>query len=128
MKRIIVCGCRDWDDMNSVVFELSLTMAGIFFEHEIAQVCIVDGGATGADCMAKNAAYQLGCRSETHPADWKAHGKAAGPRRNDKMAKLGADICIAFWDGKSRGTLNMIQTAVTYGIPVRIVPKKVPSA
>ena len=60
---------------------------------------------------------------EEHPADWKRHGKAAGMRRNAEMASLGADMCVAFWDGKSRGTLHCLTCCVELGIPVRIVPK-----
>ena len=39
--------------------------------------------------------------------DWNKHGKAAGPIRNRQMAEY-ADCLIAVWDGKSRGTKNMI--------------------
>ena len=38
-------------------------------------------------------------------------------RRNLDMASLGADLCIAFGDGK--GTRNMIACAESCGIPVR---------
>lgn len=41
------------------------------------------------------------------PADWNTHGKAAGPIRNKQMAEYG-EALIAFWDGKSRGTKNMM--------------------
>ena len=44
----------------------------------------------------------------------------AGPLRNEKMARV-ADALIAFWDGKSRGTKNMIDLANMKGISVRIV-------
>ena len=63
---------------------------------------------------------------ERHPADWDRHGKGAGPIRNRAMAKSGADRCLAFWDGESRGTLDMITVATKHGIPVRIVPKAKP--
>lgn len=41
-------------------------------------------------------------------ADWKKHGKAAGPIRNEEMAKY-ADAAIIIWDGESKGTLNTIE-------------------
>lgn len=54
------------------------------------------------------------------PADWNKHGKAAGPILNAEMAEV-ADALIAFWDGKSRGTANMIQLAKDKGLKVAIV-------
>jgi hypothetical protein len=38
------------------------------------------------------------------------YGKSAGPIRNRAMAEY-AGALIAIWDGSSRGTLNMIETA-----------------
>jgi hypothetical protein len=37
------------------------------------------------------------------------------------MAKAGADLCIAFWDGKSKGTQHMTTVAQECGIPVEII-------
>jgi hypothetical protein len=37
------------------------------------------------------------------------------------MAKLGADLCIAFWDGHSHGTKHMMETAIKHGIPVEVI-------
>lgn len=51
------------------------------------------------------------------PADWEAHGKAAGPRRNRKMAEYAAAV-IALWDGKSRGTRNMLYVAHEHGLEI----------
>jgi hypothetical protein len=52
-------------------------------------------------------------------ADWDKHGKAAGPIRNQQMAQE-ADGLIAFWDGKSRGTKDMIQKALNYGLETHV--------
>lgn len=53
------------------------------------------------------------------PADWDRHGRAAGPIRNCQMAQY-ADALIAIWDGKSRGTKNMIDEMNKCGKPVLI--------
>ena len=46
-------------------------------------------------------------------------GKAAGPIRNEHMAKLGADLAIGFRTaGESRGTDGMAALCKRYGIPV----------
>ena len=60
----------------------------------------------------------MGC--DIHPADWDKHGKAAGPIRNAEMAEV-ADALIAFWDGQSRGTANMISLAKSKGLSVAVV-------
>jgi len=44
-------------------------------------------------------------------------GKAGGPIRNTQMAKY-ADALIAVWDGKSRGTADMVRKAFKYGCHV----------
>lgn len=48
------------------------------------------------------------------------HGKMAGPIRNLEMAKY-ADGLIAFWDGKSRGTRDMITKAKKERLFLRVV-------
>ena len=81
---------------------------------------IVCGEARGADSLGKRLAYEKGWKVLSFPADWDKHGKAAGYKRNDEMAR-NADALIAFWDGKSRGTKHMIDLAKKYGLQTRIV-------
>ena len=38
------------------------------------------------------------------------YGRAAGPLRNEKMVEC-ADLVVAFWDGRSRGTKSLIKYA-----------------
>ena len=54
------------------------------------------------------------------PADWEKYGRSAGPKRNAQMAEI-ANALIAFWDGQSRGTKNMIETAKQKGLIVKVV-------
>ena len=112
--RVIVCGSRGWWDRE--------TIAGTLFDLP-GNTMIVHGAAKGADRMAEQEAQKLGLLVEAHPADWGAHGKQAGLIRNAIMAELGADLCIAFWDGESNGTDHMIREATKRQIPVLIVPK-----
>lgn len=55
------------------------------------------------------------------PADWKQYGKAAGPKRNKAMAQA-VEALIALYDGKSKGTANMIQEARKAGLQVYVKP------
>lgn len=88
---------------------------------------IVHGAARGADRIAGQEAQKAGLRVEEHPANWDLHGKAAGLLRNERMAQLGADLCIAFWDGSSKGTLDMMERAAKYGIPIEVQHKLFPN-
>ena len=71
---------------------------------------IVSGTSKGADQLGEKYAKQKGYKLTKFPADWNKFGKAAGPIRNQQMANY-ANALIAFWDGKSKGTKNMIVRA-----------------
>ena len=49
------------------------------------------------------------------PADWDKFKKAAGYIRNEQMGNY-CDIAIIFWDGSSKGTLNMITCKERAGV------------
>lgn len=76
---------------------------------------------TGADSIARKF-FSFIC--EVYKADWDKHGKAAGPIRNKKMVDDNLeeiDLCVAFWDGKSKGTKNCFKYAERKGIKTRVV-------
>lgn len=119
--RIIVTGCRDWTDEEAVK-NVILTMAAKYVAQGGLRVLVGDC-PTGADhiainyCVTKRIAYMC------FVANWGSEGKRAGPLRNREMVSSGADLCVAFWDGKSRGTLDCLTQSTAAGIPVRIVPR-----
>lgn len=82
---------------------------------------ILTGGAKGADSMAHEIAGELGFMRKVMPADWAQYGKRAGYLRNIAMLDEGPELVIAFWDGKSKGTLHTINEAEKRGIKVEIV-------
>jgi len=73
----------------------------------------------GADKLGEQYAKERGYKIIRFPANWNKYGKAAGPNRNQQMANY-ADALIAFWDGKSRGTLNMIDLAKSRNLKINI--------
>lgn len=111
--RVIVCGSRRWRDRKAIVDRL-FDLPG--------DSTVVHGGAGGADSIAHQEAQKLGLLVEVHRPDYERHPKKAAPLlRNRHMASLGADLCIAFWDGRSNGTRHMVSEAAAYDIPVEIV-------
>lgn len=116
--RVIICGTRRWTDRAMIEERLyDLVMDAPRGE----EITIVHGGARGADRIAHQEAQKAGLLVEEHPAEWERYGKAAGFIRNKEMAELGADLCIAFWDGRSSGTAHMMGEARRAGIPVEVV-------
>lgn len=82
---------------------------------------IISGGAVGADRLGEAWAARHGIPVRRFPADWARYGKGAGPVRNREMA-LAADALVAFWDGRSAGTRNMIELARKQHLQVHVEP------
>lgn len=114
---LIVAGGRDFTDDDLVVREILKLM---WHELKDFQLEIIHGAACGADSCAALAARRIGLVQHPCPADWAEHGRAAGPIRNRKMAKP-ANGLLAFWDGKSKGTEDMISVMRQQGKDVRII-------
>jgi len=90
----------------------------------LSRFVLINGGARGADALAKEwGERKPGVIVDTYYADWKKHGKAAGPIRNAQMLKEGQpNAVVAFPGGK--GTTHMIQIAEKAGVPVLRVTEK----
>lgn len=86
---------------------------------------VVSGAAPGVDTVGAEWARINDIPVREFPADWRGFGRSAGMIRNQQMAEY-ADALIAVWDGKSRGTSNMIDSMrrrrkLVYVITVDIV-------
>ena len=114
--RLIITGSRDWVDRPTIEQQITLATLG----HYPDEVVIVHGNARGADTIAAAIATERGMVSEPHPADWRAHGKAAGPIRNAEMVACGADAALAFPIGPSPGTRGCIDLITAAKIPLVI--------
>ncbi|MDE3095808.1 MAG: DUF2493 domain-containing protein [Chloroflexota bacterium] len=116
--RVLVCGSRAWTEPEPIRRELEALYAAGFEE-------VVHGGAMGADSLAGAIAHELGYSVRCVPADWRRHGRAAGPLRNARMlSEHSPDLVLAFTHdlAKSRGTSDMVRKAREAGVQVRVIP------
>lgn len=124
---VLVCGGRDYQDKQQLAFELSR------IESEAGRVFhgLIHGAAKGADTLAAEwqaSRIKAGRAGEGglpgdlwcagYPADWEAHGRAAGPIRNQAMLDQnpGVELVVAFPGGL--GTADMVRRALKVGIRV----------
>ena len=104
MYKVIIAGSRDFTDHALLCSFADEVLAGA------EDIEIVSGGARGADALGERYAQERGYGLKVFPAEWNKWGRAAGAIRNGQMADY-ADALIAFWDGRSAGTRDMIRKA-----------------
>jgi hypothetical protein len=128
--KLIIAGCRDADIHNDPIAEWEGHKGniGCIIYHVLGdKVQTVEEVVHGDSGIADKSGALWGMLFDKiitpFPADWDLHGKAAGPIRNREMAEY-ADELLALWDGKSRGTKNMIEEMIKAGKPVHIYPIK----
>ena len=130
---IIIAGGRDFDNYELLNQKCSIVINSLIFKDNIN---IVSGKADGTDSLGERFAKENGYNVLEFPAEWdnlnavpciikvkkdgKEYNSLAGTNRNEKMAKIG-NILIAFWDGKSKGTKNMIRLAKKYNLETYII-------
>lgn len=124
MTRLLITGSREHSDPIGVKWAAKFFM-GLTYRNDEPYV-VVHGDCPGeksVDRICSSIAYNMGAPwyPEAHPADWDNYGKKAGPLRNQKMVNLGADWCLAFPDGVSRGTRGCASMAVKAGIPTLVL-------
>lgn len=117
--RLLVCGGRTYADADKVHSVLNS-----YFETHAYKMILIEGGAEGADRLARNWANKLGVPVATVEAQWAwwatfGERKRAGPARNLAMTYLEPHECVAFPGG--RGTKSMVELAVEAGIVVELV-------
>jgi hypothetical protein len=109
--RVLVCGGRKFTD-KALVYR---TLDALAEEHPA--IFVIEGGARGADALARMWRHERLQPGETFHADWKRYGDPAGPIRNRKMLVDGQpDLVLAFPGGD--GTADMIRQAEAFRAPV----------
>ena len=120
--RVIIAGTRDYSDYQLLRDRCDAILSA---KRQDSNIIMVSGTARGADQMGERYARERGFQLRRFPADWEQYGKSAGHIRNAKMAD-NADALIAFWDGESKGTKNMIDNARRKGLAVRVIQYQKP--
>ncbi|MFE1515806.1 SLOG family protein [[Kitasatospora] papulosa] len=122
--RVLITGSRTWDQVETIDDALVDTWHDTTEAHGFnAHLVVVHGACPrGADAHAAYWAARQDPKhvtAEAHPADWEAHGRGAGFRRNADMVRLGAAVCLAFIRDGSRGATHTAALAEKAGIPTR---------
>lgn len=100
--RIAIVGSRGWTDEDTVQRYINTIPDGSV---------VVSGGARGVDSIAEKFARARGLEVVVIKPDW-SKGRGAGMERNGEIVAQ-SDVVVAFWDGKSPGTQNTINRALS---------------
>lgn len=111
MERVAIIGSRKFPQLKAVE---------AFVDGLPAGTVVISGGAVGVDLTAEIAAKTRGLEVISFPAQWGLHGRRAGFIRNQLIVNE-ADIIVAFWDGKSKGTSHTVSLAKKAKKPVLVV-------
>jgi hypothetical protein len=121
MFKVIIAGGREFKASPMELDKIDRLVSNHYdMMTEEGDLEMVTGCARGADQIPYYYNKRFNVPIMEFPADWDTHGKAAGFIRNRAMAEY-ADALIAFWDGESRGTKNMIEVAKELGLKVKVI-------
>jgi predicted Rossmann-fold nucleotide-binding protein len=109
--RVIVCGGRSYHDREAVFGALH------YLAETYGWLTIIEGGAKGADRLAREWALLCYHGVVTVEAEWNTLGSAAGSLRNEKMIVSGKPDGVVVFPG-GLGTADMKRRAIQHGLPV----------
>ncbi|HYF75019.1 MAG TPA: DNA-processing protein DprA [Candidatus Nitrosocosmicus sp.] len=112
MTKIAIVGSRDYPHPHKIQRAIEF-----FSQYECE---IVSGGARGVDSQAEQIARNLGLPVTIFHANWNMYGNRAGAMRNKQIVDY-ADVIVAFWDGKSKGTQITVGMAKRAGKKVLVI-------
>jgi hypothetical protein len=114
--KLLIAGSRDYPSGGNFKAKMAELIAIYGMPSEV-----VSGHChKGVDAMGEDWAAENKVPVKRFAADWNKHGKAAGPIRNREMAPY-CDRAFIFWDGKSRGSKNMIEELQRHNKPYTVV-------
>lgn len=108
----LVCGGRNFTDRPFLYSALDLLIS-----TRGKPARIIHGAARGADTLASQFALSRSIPVSDVPANWKRHGKSAGPIRNQEMLDVYKPVLVIAFPG-GRGTEDMVKRAKVAGVEV----------
>ena len=101
--KLAIVGSRDLTELDRIYqFMISLPKDTI----------IVSGGAIGVDQVAEICAKRLNLGTKIFKPNYDEYDGSLAPLIRNKQIVDYADVIVAFWDGKSRGTKYTIDYAI----------------
>ena len=110
---VAIAGGKKVSDPAAVIARLDRAKA------KYADIILVHGGGPGVERIAAQWAERNGVHQVVCKPDWDRHGRAAPFRRNDELLSLLPKGVIAFPASGGGVTGNLIDKAVSLGIPVQ---------
>ena len=83
---------------------------------------LISGGAKGVDACVKRYAQAHNIPLKEFLPDYRRYGKGAPLKRNESIVES-SDLVLAFWDGQSKGTANVIELCIKWNRPVLVYEK-----
>ena len=105
IMRVAVVGSR----------ELYIDDLGRYLPEDVTE--IVSGGAEGTDTSARKYAMLHGIKLTEFLPEYEKYGRAAPLMRNLQIIE-NADLVLAFWNGRSRGTRHVIDECRKRSMPL----------
>ena len=115
--RVIIAGSSGFNDYT--LFE---NKCNHFLSEKIKthNIIILSGTSYRISSIINWYSYEHNLITIPFDAEWGKYGQCAGNISNEKMINC-ADAVIAFWDGKSKFTKNLIDMAKAKGLPTVVV-------
>lgn len=113
--KLVIAGSRGIDEISTLKKAIKES------PFDISDVDkVITGGADGVDTLAMNFCIDEKINFEVVYPDYdKFSHKVAPIKRNEEMAEKG-DCLLAIWDGKSKGTKNMIENSKSQDLDVYV--------
>ncbi len=103
----------------AVVGSRCLTINNLEEYLPIETTVIISGGAKGIDSCARKYTVENNIELTEFLPNYSRYGRTAPLRRNIDIINS-ADLVLAFWDGKSRGTKFVIDNCNRLGVPLKV--------
>ena len=113
--KIIICGSRTFQDYGLLASTMDRLTINLKY-----RIVVISGHALGVDRLGEKWAWESGLdRIVFHP-DYTTYGDKAPLVRNTEMVNE-ANALVAFWDGRSKGTQDVLAKARKKGLKIRII-------